>query len=619
MMSRLRVRWPGAVAGAVAAAAALAVGDVVARGVDGASLVVAVGDAIIDRSPRFATDFAIEIFGTNDKAALIVGIVSASLLLGALMGALSTRSRAAGVLALAAFAVVGGLAALHDPLTSSTQAWTTAAAAGAAGVAVLLGLLHLSPREEEAADDAFPDPAVKLLGRRRFLSVAGGGFAAAAVSVPLGRRLIGPAVDVEAQRAAIVLPTPSSSSRAASSQATPAAPQATATPGAGGAPAPTATPEPTAAPQAASPATPEPEATPGTAPQPTSGPTPEATPEATPAPAPEPTPAPTPEPTPAPTPAPAVVAGPETVPGISPLVTPNNAFYRIDTAISVPRIDSAQWRLRITGMVDRPAEFTFADLLAMNLHEESVTLACVSNEVGGGLVGNAYWRGVPLPALLRAAGVQAGATQVVGRSVDGFTVGFPTDVALDGRESMVVVGMNGEPLPARHGFPARLIIPGLYGYVSATKWLGEIELATFEGFDAYWVTPRRGWAKEGPIKLQSRIDVPSGGATLGAGTVRVAGVAWGGLRGVSGVQLRAIDRRGGAPPPDEGWMDGILSEELSDSSWRQWVVDWPAAAGRYELQVRAIDRSGMVQTDAVRSKFPDGATGHHAIGVTVTA
>ncbi|MYH40634.1 MAG: molybdopterin-binding oxidoreductase, partial [Chloroflexi bacterium] len=182
-MSRLRVRWPGAVAGAVAAATALAVGDVVARGVDGASLVVAIGDVIIDRSPRAATDFAIEIFGTNDKPALIIGIVSASLLLGALLGALSMRSRAAGVLALAAFALVGGLAAIHDPLTSGTQAWVTAVAAGGAGVAVLLGLLRLAALDDPEADDAFPDPAVKLVGRRRFLSVAGGGFAAAAVSV----------------------------------------------------------------------------------------------------------------------------------------------------------------------------------------------------------------------------------------------------------------------------------------------------------------------------------------------------------------------------------------------------------------------------------------------------
>ena len=158
-------------------------------------------------------------------------------------------------------------------------------------------------------------------------------------------------------------------------------------------------------------------------------------------------------------------------------------------------------------MVERPAEFTFDELLAMSLREEVSTLACVSNEVGGELVGTAYWLGVPLPALLRGAGVQADATQVIGRAVDGFTVGFPTDVALDGRESMVVIGMNGEPLPADHGFPARLIVPGLYGYVSATKWLGEIELSRLDSFDSYWVY--RGWAQQAPIKLQSRIDVPA--------------------------------------------------------------------------------------------------------------
>ena len=171
--------------------------------------------------------------------------------------------------------------------------------------------------------------------------------------------------------------------------------------------------------------------------------------------------------------------------------------------------------------------------------------------------------------MLREAGVQAGATQVIGRAVDGFTVGFPTDVALDGRESMVVVGMNGEPLPAEHGFPARLIVPGLYGYVSATKWLGEIELSTLDSFDSYWV--RRGWAQQAPIKLQSRIDVPHAGATLAPGNVRVAGVAWGGLSGVSGVQVRPGERSSGAQPSEGEWINAVLSEELSDSSWRQWV------------------------------------------------
>ena len=585
-MQQLREWWPGAVAGLVAAAVALAVAEFVARLVDGESLVVAIGDVIIDSSPRSVSGAAIETFGTNDKPALLVGIVATSLLLGAALGPLAMRYRAIGVAALAVFALVGGLVGARDPFTSPAQAWTTALAAGIAGAATLLLLLNAATQAGPSAAAAPPDPQEKRLGRRRFLQFAGGGLAAAAVSVPLGRRLIGPAVDVEAQRAAIVLPPPSTS--------TPASRPA----GAATAALPSPTPSVSAPPKAT--------ATAETAPA-------QATPTAT-APA-EATPTATVTPEPTPEPAPVVRAGPATVPGISPLVTPNSKFYRIDTALSVPRIDSTRWRLQLTGMVDRPAEFTFDELLAMSLREESVTLACVSNRVGQGLVGNAYWLGVPLPTLLREAGVQAGATQVIGRAVDGFTVGFPTDVALDGRESMVVVGMNGEPLPAEHGFPARLIVPGLYGYVSATKWLGEIELSTLDSFDSYWV--RRGWAQQAPIKLQSRIDVPHDGATLAPGNVRVAGVAWGGLSGVSGVQVRPGERSPGAQTSEGGWIDARLSEELSDSSWRQWVVDWPATEGAFRLEVRAIDRSGMVQTAEQMEPFPDGATGHHTIAVTV--
>ena len=595
-MQQLREWWPGAVAGLVAAAVALAVAEFVARLVDGESLVVAIGGVIIDSSPRSVSGAAIETFGTNDKPALLVGIVATSLLLGAALGPLAMRYRAIGVAALAVFALVGGLVGARDPFTSSAQAWTTALAAGIAGAATLLLLLNAATQAGPSAAAAPPDPQEKRLGRRRFLQFAGGGLAAAAVSVPLGRRLIGPAVDVEAQRAAIVLPPPSTS--------TPASRPA----GAATAALPSPTPSVSAPPKATATAETAPaEATPTETAAAEATPTETARAEATP------TATVTPEPTPEP--APVVRAGPATVPGISPLVTPNSKFYRIDTALSVPRIDSTRWRLQLTGMVDRPAEFTFDELLAMSLREESVTLACVSNKVGQGLVGNAYWLGVPLPTLLREAGVQAGATQVIGRAVDGFTVGFPTDVALDGRESMVVVGMNGEPLPAEHGFPARLIVPGLYGYVSATKWLGEIELSTLDSFDSYWV--RQGWAQQAPIKLQSRIDVPHAGATLAPGNVRVAGVAWGGLSGVSGVQVRPGERSPGAQPSEGGWIDAVLSEELSDSSWRQWVVDWPATEGAFRLEVRAIDRSGMVQTAEQMEPFPDGATGHHTIAVTV--
>jgi len=303
---------------------------------------------------------------------------------------------------------------------------------------------------------------------------------------------------------------------------------------------------------------------------------------------------------------------PLTVDGISPLVTPNEDFYRIDTAFVVPRVAVSEWRLRVTGMVDRPFELSFDELLELPAIEESVTLACVSNEVGGDLVGNAIWRGVRLADVLARAGVQPDATQVVGRSVDGFTVGFPTEVALDGRAAMVAYAMNGEPLPAVHGFPARLVVPGLYGYVSATKWLAEIELTTLDAFDAYWIP--RGWSKDGPIKTQSRIDTPTGGRVLAAGRAPIAGVAWGGVRGISKVEVR-ITATGTSQAV---WHEARLGERLSSSSWRQWVVDdWTPAPGVYELAVRATDGEGTPQTEERRPPAPDGATGLHTLTVRV--
>ncbi|MFN8585345.1 MAG: molybdopterin-dependent oxidoreductase [Dehalococcoidia bacterium] len=300
------------------------------------------------------------------------------------------------------------------------------------------------------------------------------------------------------------------------------------------------------------------------------------------------------------------------VPGVTALVVPNDRFYRIDTALAVPRVDSSKWRLRVKGMVEQPFELSFEELMALPAVEESITLCCVSNEVGGDLVGNAVWRGVPLADLLRRAGVRPGATQVVGRSVDGFTVGFPTEVALDGRTAMVAYGMNGEALPAAHGFPARLVVPGLYGYVSATKWLSEIELTTLETFDAYWVP--RGWSKQAPIKTQSRIDTPRKNAT--AGRVPVAGVAWGGIRGIKQVDVR-ITRAGDSSGT---WHRARLGEALSSSSWRQWVVeDWTPEPGEYRLEVQATDGEGTPQTEARHEPAPNGATGLHTVTVRVRA
>ncbi|HEX2027955.1 MAG TPA: molybdopterin-dependent oxidoreductase, partial [Nitriliruptorales bacterium] len=293
------------------------------------------------------------------------------------------------------------------------------------------------------------------------------------------------------------------------------------------------------------------------------------------------------------------------VPGLTPIVVPNPDFYRIDVNLIVPRVQVDGWRLTVTGMVDREVGFTYEDLLGMPLVERYVTIACVSNEVGGGLVGNAAWTGVPLVDLLDRAGVQEDASQIVGRSVDGWTAGFPRELAYDGRDPLVAVGMNGEPLPASHGFPARLIVPGLYGYVSATKWLREIELTTLEAFDAFWIP--RGWAKHGPVLTQSRIDVPRPGR-VDAGPVMVAGVAWAPHVGIEKVEVR-VD--------DGSWREAETTRPLSHDAWVQWRHRWDAARGRHALQVRATDRTGATQAAELSPPFPDGATGHHQVVVTV--
>ena len=294
---------------------------------------------------------------------------------------------------------------------------------------------------------------------------------------------------------------------------------------------------------------------------------------------------------------------------LTPIVVPNDRFYRIDTALITPSVDLASWRLRVHGMVDREVTLTYADLAELPLIEQYVTISCVSNEVGGGLVGNAKWTGVKLRDVLAMAGVQAGATQLVGRSVDGWTAGMPTAWVMDEtREPMIALRMNDEPLPRNHGFPARLIVPGLYGYVSATKWLGELELTTLEAFNGYWVP--LGWSKEAPILTQSRIDTPHNGQSVAPGRVPIAGIAWAPDRGIAKVEV-AID---GA------WQDATLSTPISDATWVQWLVAWDAtsaAPGSHTIEVRATDGNGIVQTSDVSPPAPDGARGHHTIRVAV--
>jgi len=256
-------------------------------------------------------------------------------------------------------------------------------------------------------------------------------------------------------------------------------------------------------------------------------------------------------------------------------------------------------------MVARPLTFSYADLVSREIVEADITLTCVSNEVGGKLIGNARWLGLRLDDLLDEAGLDPAADQIVGRSVDGYTCGFPV-AALDGRHALVAIGMNGEPLPLEHGYPARLIVPGLYGYVSATKWLTEIEVTTFDAFDQYWV--RRGWVDDAPIKVQSRIDTPKGLAKVPAGTVAIAGVAWAQTRGIERVEVQI----------DEGdWTEARLAAEQSADTWRQWSLAWDAAPGRHTIRVRATEAGGAIQTDARSEPFPSGATGQHQIVVIV--
>lgn len=303
---------------------------------------------------------------------------------------------------------------------------------------------------------------------------------------------------------------------------------------------------------------------------------------------------------------PVVIPDGAQVEGAVPVITPNEDFYLIDTALRPPPVDLATWTLTIKGMVDEEVVLTYDDLSALATTERVVTLSCVSNSVGGSLVGTAKWLGVPLRDVLDRAGVKEGATQIVGRAIDDFTVGFPTEAAYDGREALIAIGMNDEPLPVDHGYPARLVVAGLYGYVSATKWLSEIELTTWEGFDAYWIP--RNWAKEGPIKTQSRIDSPRPNGNVEAGSRRIAGVAWAPNIGIAGVEI-SID--------DGEWQPAQLGEPLSDNAWRQWYVDWDAPIGRHSIAVRATDNSGYTQTAELKSPQPDGATGHHTISVNV--
>ena len=277
----------------------------------------------------------------------------------------------------------------------------------------------------------------------------------------------------------------------------------------------------------------------------------------------------------------ATLPEPLRVPGITPFITPNRSFYRIDTALQVPQLDPAHWSLRIEGMVEHPFTLSFDELIALPLEESRTTLACVSNYVGGDLIGTATWLGYPIRLLLQRAGPQPDADMVLSTSSDGFTAGTPLSVLTDDRNAILAVGMNGQPLPLEHGYPVRMVVPGLYGYVSATKWVTTLKVTRFDRDTAYWT--HQGWSARGPVKLSSRIDVPGANATVKAGTVAVAGVAWHQHVGISGVQVRVDDGE---------FRDAELGAVPSADTWVQWVYRWKAAPGKHTLTVRATDATG---------------------------
>ena len=303
-------------------------------------------------------------------------------------------------------------------------------------------------------------------------------------------------------------------------------------------------------------------------------------------------------------PLPPLPADPATsIAGLSTLITPNNQFYQIDTAINAPIIDVDSWTLSINGMVKNPITLKYSDLLKRPIFELDDTMSCVSNPVGGNLVGNARWLGCRLDDLIREASPLSSADQILSSSGDGFGAGFPLNL-LDGRDAMIAVGMNGQPLPIRHGFPARVIVPGLYGYVSATKWVTNIELTRFDVKQGFWIS--RGWSQLGPIKMESRIDYPNDGATVPAGKFRFAGVAWAPLSGIASVQLGI----------DGVWKDATLGPSLSGTTWRQWWFDWDTTHGNHQIEVRAVSKGGEVQTQAIADVSPNGASGWHTIHIS---
>lgn len=305
-------------------------------------------------------------------------------------------------------------------------------------------------------------------------------------------------------------------------------------------------------------------------------------------------------------PAPQVPKGAElNIPGLTTFYTPNSQFYRVDTATTTPKLSTQTWQLKIHGMVDKPLTMNYAELVKRPMIEHDTTICCVANYVGGPLTGNARWEGTMLADVLRDAGVQTDAQQIVMRDVQGMTIGVSLDAVMDGRTALLAIGQNGQPLTPEHGYPVRVVVPGLYGYVSATKWVVDMELTTYAAFDVYYT--KRGWAAQAEIKTESRIDTPKTGATLKAGKNVLAGIGWAEHRGIDAVEVGI----------DGEFFETTLAAQDALDTWRQWYYIWDATPGTHKIQVRATDKMGQTQTAVNQGVFPNGATGYHTIHVTV--
>jgi DMSO/TMAO reductase YedYZ molybdopterin-dependent catalytic subunit len=546
----------GLFTGLITAAVALGVGQLVA-GLSGSvgSPVIAVGQASIDLTPPPVKDFAISTFGSDDKTALLTGILVLLAVFAAVIGIVAVRRFRYGVVGLGVFTVVGLISALTRPTASVADALPSLVG-GAAGLLAMWRLVQAA--HEDAGDLALPgeeapgglpagvaDPQITPggtwvprrpdgmpatggahraaprdiarppSGRRQFLVTGSVAVAAAGASGLVGR-VLAERGNVSRARALIKLPAPI--------QRVPPLPKGTDL----------------------------------------------------------------------------------HIPGLSSFVTPANSFYRVDTALVLPQVAPSNWQLRIHGMVAHEITLTFDDLLKLPLLEDWITLCCVSNPVAGPYIGNALWLGASLSKLLRAAGIRAGAEQLMCTSVDGFTSGTPVQTVMDGRDALLAVAMNGAPLPVAHGFPARLVVPGLYGYVSACKWVTDIKVTTFANEYAYWVT--RGWSQQAPIKTESRIDVPNGSSTVRAGRTPIAGVAWAQHKGIAAVEVR-VD--GGE------WHEARLAAVPGIDTWRQWVYEWDATRGDHVIEARATDATGYTQTSALAPPPPNGATGYPSVNVMV--